>query len=536
MSDSRILPGARARLVDSNGVTTREFYDFFRRLQDANQADSAIREISERLGSPTGAPSDIPAPAPSIPASAQVFGGTGIVSSGSLSGGMVELDLDTLADSGQGGPLAFSRDAYGRVSGTRPLEPGDLPGPFDVYLSDGAGSFLTAPDGSLIAAPPNLVVVQGADDLPAPVSGVITLASNTAYLVAGTVDLSGARLVAGRNTAIRGTSSETAFLKSTGLSGVALISSAWTLPMQDLTITADVAISLDASANPNQSLDWSAVNFLNCGTVGTVKSFSNFIVSNSAFIDSGEVLLDGTIGTAAFTQCIFSGLAAKNIVRIPSTLTITRRFRVIYSSISVPSTGTGLNVSASASIPVESYILDTVNFSGAGTYLSGVTDTSNTALFSNCKGINNTAAGGQLYMQNNATATTITNTTDFFKVAGTTTPGGANMKFSHSNNRLTCNAAVQRKYLITVNLSFAANLNNVCEFGIYNSNISAVETASTIKATANLASGPTGRRESASTQFVTFLDQNDFIEVWVRNTTAAVNVTVEELNVAITEI
>lgn len=90
-------------------------------------------------------------------------------------------------------------------------------------------------------------------------------------------------------------------------------------------------------------------------------------------------------------------------------------------------------------------------------------------------------------MQNNATATTVSATNTFYKVLGTTTASADNSKFIHSNNRLTCDAKVSRKYIIQASLSFTSGVNNVCEFGFYDSQIPGVRIPSRTKSTANTA-------------------------------------------------
>jgi hypothetical protein len=192
----------------------------------------------------------------------------------------------------------------------------------------------------------------------------------------------------------------------------------------------------------------------------------------------------------------------------------------------------GINVNASATIPTEDYILDTVNFSGGGTYLSGIDDTDNRSLFINCEGIINTAVNGQLYMQDNVTATTVAATNTFYKVAGTTTPSADNSKFSHSNNRLTCDAVISRKYIVQANLAFTAGNNNVCEFGFYDSQIAGIRTPSRTKSTANAG----GRAEGVSLFCVVEMKAGDFIEVHCANTSAITNITIEQMNLLITEV
>jgi len=189
-------------------------------------------------------------------------------------------------------------------------------------------------------------------------------------------------------------------------------------------------------------------------------------------------------------------------------------------------------MNASANIPTESYILDTVNFSGGGTYLTGLNHTSNDSLFINCVGITNTAVNGQLYMQGNATTTTVSATNTFYKVAGTTSASADNSKFSHSNNRLTCDATISRKYLIQCVLSFGSGNGNVCEFGFYDSQLSAIRTPSRTKSTANTS----GRAENVTFSCVVNMKANDYLEIHCANTSATNNILVDNMNFVVTEI
>jgi hypothetical protein len=376
----------------------------------------------------------------------------------------------------------------------------------------------------------NILFIGSVSDLPTPISNVITLEDNVTYFFTTTVDLLGDRLVCGVNTTLIGGSSENCRIKSTGLA-TALITSNYSLPIRNITIEAAIALNLDGDGTTT-ALDWFGVNFTNCATVGTVKDYSNFIMADSAFLNSGGLTFDGTIGTISITNSLIDCNATNTAFILPATLTVTRRFRIIYSSFIVGTGETGINVNASAVIPTEAYILDTVNFAGGGTYLSGVGVTSNDALFINCTNITNSAANGQLYMQGNATATTISNTTNYFKVAGTTTASADNSKFTHANNRLTCAAVISRKYLIQCFLSFTAGSNNVCEFGFYDSQLSVVRTPSKTKSTSN----GSGRAENIGFACVVAMDLGDYIEIHARNTSASTNITVDQMNFVITEI
>jgi hypothetical protein len=378
----------------------------------------------------------------------------------------------------------------------------------------------------------NIIFVNSKSDLPTAVSGVITLLPSITYYFTTVVDLTGDRLVCGENTTILGASSENCRIKSTGLnSSTALITSVYSLPIRNITFTHGTVLNLDGDGTTT-ALDWFGVNFTDCATVGTIKDYTNFIMADSAFLNSGGLTFDGTIGTIGMSNCLFDCASTKTAITLPSTLTVSRRFRIIYSSFVILSGETGINTSTSATISDERYILDTVNFSGGGTYITGVDHTSNKSLFINCVGITNTAVNGQLYMQNNATATVIGASSTFTKVLGTTTASADNSKYTHSNNRLTNDATISRKYLISCSVSFTSGASHVCEFGFYDSKLGAVRTPSRTKSTSNGG----GRSENVFFNCVVQHSVGDYIEIWCANNTSGQNITVTDMNFVITEI
>ena len=379
--------------------------------------------------------------------------------------------------------------------------------------------------------PSSIVFIEQKSDLPTPVGGVITLVDNYTYFFTTTVDLTGDRLVCGDNTTIIGGSSENCRIKSTGLVGTALITSSYSLPIRNITIEANVALNLSGDG-VTSAIDWFGVNFTNCATIGTIEDYTNVIWQDCASLNSGGLTFDGTIGTIGFSSCLFNTNTGQTAIILPASLTITRRFRIIYSSFVTLSGETGINASISATIPDESYILDTVNFSGGGTYLTGLTDANDQSLFIRCVGIDNTFVNGQMYMQGNATATTVSATNTFYKVAGTTTASADNSKYLHSNNRLTNDSPISRKYLVQATLSFESGNGNVCEFGFYDSVLGTVRTPSRTKSTANSA----GKGENVSLVCVVNHIAGDYIEVYCANTSATNNITVSDMNVVITEL
>lgn len=81
-------------------------------------------------------------------------------------------------------------------------------------------------------------------------------------------------------------------------------------------------------------------------------------------------------------------------------------------------------------------------------------------------------------------------------------------------------------------MSFTAGNNNECEFGFYDSQLSAVRTPSRTKSTANSA----GRAENVSFACVVNADLADYLEIWGANNSAVTNITVTDMNFIITEI
>lgn len=370
--------------------------------------------------------------------------------------------------------------------------------------------------------------VDKLEDFPTPISGVVTLEDNLTYFITTTVDLLGNRLVGGQNTTIIGGSSENCILKSTGLSSsTALLSSTWSIPMRNITLTHGTAINLDATGNANQAIDWFGVNFTGCASVGLVKSYSNFIMTDCALLSSANMTFDGTIGTVGFDQCLFSGIAGQTTFNFLSTLTITRRIRVIYSSFVAFGGATAINVDVNAVIPVESYILDTINFSGGATYIAGVQHDDNKALFVNCKGINNTAEVGQMFFVNNATQNPIATQGVFEKIEGTTSASAENEKFSHSIGRITYTGGITREFVVTASCSANSVATNAVTITVRIAKNGVTIAESESQATTSASS----RNENFYCQALVTMAQNDYLELFIANQTNANSLLVTELNV-----
>ena len=377
----------------------------------------------------------------------------------------------------------------------------------------------------------HFILVNQKSDLPTPSAGVITLSANVTYYFTNVVDLTGDRLVCGTNTTILGGSSENCRIKSTGLTGTALITSSYSLPIRNITLEADIALNLNGDG-VTTALDWFGVNFTDCNTVGTIANYSNFIMADSAFLNSQGLTFDGTIGTIGMSNCLFDCKASGTAITIASSTNITRRFRIIYSSFVALSGETAINVNASATIGDEKYILDTVNFSGGGSYITGVTHTSNKALFTNCVNITNTSTRGFMYMVNNTTDTTIglSNVNVWVKASGTTTANSGNSKFTHASNRLTYTGAFSTSFQVNVNSNVrSGSPSQVISIGIAKNGTILVESEMTIR------TDIANQEYPGSTACQLDMTTNDYVEIFVKNTSSS-NMRVSDLNVSISKI
>jgi hypothetical protein len=402
----------------------------------------------------------------------------------------------------------------------------------------------------------NFIFVGSKNDLPPAVNGVINLKDNYTYFFTTTVDLEGDRLVGGQNTTILGGSSENCRIKSTGIAtDVALLSSHYSIPIRNITFEAPYAINLDATGYGTQALDWFGVNFTNCAKVGIISSYNNFIMLDGAFLNSQDLTFDGTTGTVGFNQCLFSGNfglgGTKSILNFPSTFICTRRIRTTVCSFVVPSGYTGITVQDGVTFSQpESFIIQTCNFSetpGTKIGVSTHTDVNGSdSFFEGNRGIDNTFPSGQFYMKNNSTPTVIgIGSTDIWtKIAGiTTTDGAINSKFIATDNRVTYNVAIDRKFLSQATVTFTQDvpasgpfIDFDVEVGIYDYDSSA-GIGTILKSSATLVNNTTyGQFYTVHLTDIHDHKQNDYVELHIRNKGTDTGIIVTGMSLLVTSI
>lgn len=387
-------------------------------------------------------------------------------------------------------------------------------------------------NNNLYNNPTDYFYINELTDLPPSINGVRTLLGETTYYFTTEIDLLGDRLVASQDTVILGSSSENSSITSTGLdSNEFLLTTNFTMPVRHITfkdVTKAIGINPDNTGAQPIAIDWYGVNFSGCDVNVECGNIDNFIFNVGAVLGSGTIIFKGDVGTIGIADSLFTGNGSSyNIFDIQSTANITRRFRIIYSSVVAFGSTVGVNVDVSASIPDESYILDTVNFTGGGTYLTGVDSMDNKALFNNNIGISNSADVSQFFMNGNTTPTIVSSTGVEYKIEGTTTSSSVTQKFTNTNNRATYTGALNRFFKVTANLSLSSGNNN--QIGAYIAKNGVILPESEIYGTTN--SG--GRSENITIQTLVELTANDYIEIFVENETSTSNITVTDLNVIV---
>lgn len=409
----------------------------------------------------------------------------------------------------------------------------------EVVFADDQKQFYIKRLGVLVAnndaIPASLVLVNVKADLPAAVAGVITLAANTTYFFLNTVDLTGDRLVCSSGTSLIGGSLNNSRIKSTGLSAP-LISSQYSLTVRDLAIEATAIFDLNASGAPGTtSVDFFGVNIENASIIGTIANYALINFNNGAFNNSAGLYIDGTVDSLAFNNLFFQGTS--DLVIIKSTCVIQRRIRAsLTGAVVIGPLSSFFEVQAGAIIPNEGLqLIDcSLTLVGGATAINGLGTiaSSNIILIVGCKGVENTAVIGQMYMQGNATATVVGAVNTFVKAAGVTTASDQIAKYTHSNNRLTNNAVLERRFLLTAQVSVTAASGVEFEVGFFDSHISDVRVPSRGKSTTTASNRP----ETVTITDVVQHGDTDYIEIWVKNNTNSSNLTVASMNVIVSEL
>lgn len=370
----------------------------------------------------------------------------------------------------------------------------------------------------------NTHFVASISDLPSPQAGVITLPDGTSWFICAALDLTGARIVCAGEVALLGASSGTASITSTGLTSQAVITTNSDITIRDLTISVPsgcTGVAVTSTGTP-PSLTCEGVNFSGSGRSVILTDANNALFLLVGWVGPNGILVNGNINTLGVTESLWIMSSGQTAVAFDSAARVNRRFRVGNCALIVGSGATGFSVIDANIVNSNGYLLDTVNASGSGTILSGLTYLSSKTFFISCTGIINSARVGSMYWTGQTTATTISAINTPVKATLTTTANGVNQGFSHTNNRLTYTGAQTRTFYLSTNPSVSSGNNHQIRVSIYKNGV-LVPGAIGLTVTGN-----SGKAASVTAQGVTTLTTGDYIELWVSNLTAATNITVTD--------
>ena len=276
-----------------------------------------------------------------------------------------------------------------------------------IAVSEVGNTIMIADSG--VAASTKTVLVNQKSDLPAPVSGVITLAEDTNYLLANDISLGTDRIVLLNRTSILGSGVLNITLTYTGTGSMM----SW--------VNADVQVSnLRISAasgevfngtNVSEVLRFQNISIETCDSIGTFTSSTSTSIRMTFFAclaaASDGITFSGTFG--AFGH--FSGLMTVNGGSLYGLSTAVFVFFTADTSIAVIGAGaigiSGLTGSGNIASGGEGRVING-SISGAGTPVSGISVDDSGWVFSNNNNFQSSRTDSLLSMQGNATATTIT--------------------------------------------------------------------------------------------------------------------------------
>jgi len=130
-----------------------------------------------------------------------------------------------------------------------------------------------------------------------------------------------------------------------------------------------------------------------------------------------------------------------------------------------------------------------------------------------------------------STPTTIAVMGTYYKILGTTVDTATYNFHSSGDNRLICDDLVSKMYLVSINISASiALLTAVCGFTIAK-NGTAITSSSILNTV-----GTATSLGNVSLQILVDLIKDDYIEVYISNTTGTDSITVTNMNLVITQI
>ena len=395
-----------------------------------------------------------------------------------------------------------------------------------VYVSNGAGS------GSWqnLAGATNTVVINNASDFPDAVSGVITLADNTIYIIGADITISD-RIEMGANNSITGNSLYAPVLTYTG-TGSLFTCTDVNADFHDLRISAASGRVFNFQDSIGNMVNIQIRNVIieDCDTVGTANNLQALVISNGSalstnqgwdFSGSSWTILSIERYALVTSNATFVGIDLNTAVFFNIELTNLLFQSTVAGAVALKGAVSSANLS-SGSVGV----MKDSNFNANITPLNTITEDDVRWAFSGNTGIKDTRPDALVFLLNNVTETSISTINTPVIISGTYNEERVSHFSSNSSGRITY--VGEKNFVTPIKVGgsvVAASTNKVITFYIAKNGTVVSNSGISINSTAN--------QRAFVLMWQLDMAPNDYIEVFVENNTDTTNVTVSDMNIVV---
>lgn len=293
----------------------------------------------------------------------------------------------------------------------------------------------------------------------------------------------------------------------------------------------------NAAAGGFGAIEMNTVNFNNCTSLGTIKNYRQLLMTGCGLFGCADgVTFDGAwLGGARIDTTIIRSMSGGTVFKCTPTMTFGSRL-VSDVNIEVPSGVVGFEA-IEANFPVDgTFELLGAIFSGAGTYITGVSGSSVKANFRDNKGILNTLIGGESN-NNSDTLTTISGVSTYTDLLMTTSSRNL-AHFSESAGVFTYLSSTPIRIAVQAVMSLAGSNNNVARVKLrhWDDSSGSYVDVTTAAATLN-GGGSADRAENMPIQATVEMEVNDRLEWQIQNETNSNNITLlSDSNIILSEV
>lgn len=371
----------------------------------------------------------------------------------------------------------------------------------------------------------NFVLVKSAADLPAPVSGVITLAAGTTYEINGTItltskiNLNGCYLIGAD-----ATNDKLVYTPATG----ELFTGTKGGSIKTLTLTASTTgaklFNVDMAAT--ETLLMRDCNVFGCKDVGLVKggNIVFFSVINYAGNTNGITYQNNT--TLLLDNTAWFSTNAGTFEKLVGSFNLIDKLGG-FGQPMLANSATALDVSGITSI-AEAGNLKNTAFIGTGTKVTGTFSKKWEVEAAGLNTEKDATATGTLYVSS-STNTTIATTNTPVKIDGTTTATELARFTSPVNNRLVYDGTKTRTFIVTAAISASGTSgSNVYSFYIFKNGVGITASRQRTKVSSTV-----GDVQIITIVSTVALSPGDYVEVWTENNSSDVDLNVQNMTLSI---